>query len=208
MELLQAIPGFALATFLLAIIPGQGMAMVLRQTLVGGTRTGVLSVLGNSTGLVIWGVLAAVGLAAVFSTSPGMYNTLKTVGVLYLFFVAGQTFWSLRTGKNELLNSEPALVQSPARAYRTGLITNLTNAKAAVFAVAFIPRFVPEGTSVAIGAVVLGCVWAVVSGGTYAMIIMLINQTSHLLNSPIARRRLTVASGVGIMVLATTLLLS
>ena len=89
---------------------------------------------------------------------------------------------------------------SARSAYRTGLITNLTNAKAAVFAVAFIPRFVPADVPVAVGVIVLACVWAVVSASTYSMIIQAIDRTSHLLTSEKARRRLAIASAVGIIV--------
>ena len=90
------IPAFVLATSLLAIVPGQGMAMVLRQSLLGGTKAAFLSVLGNSTGLVTWGALSAVGLSAVFASNPTAYAVLKWAGVAFLFFLAGQTAWQLR----------------------------------------------------------------------------------------------------------------
>ena len=38
LHLLAVVPAFALTALLLAIVPGQGVAMVLRQSLVGGSR--------------------------------------------------------------------------------------------------------------------------------------------------------------------------
>lgn len=210
MQLLTAIPGFALAALLIVLIPGQGMAMVLRQTLVGGQRVAFLTVAGNSTGVVIWGAASAIGLSAIFATSPTAYNILKYTGVVYLLWVAGQTLWSLRggSGGHFAVSDEAAAAIRSKSAYRTGLITNLTNAKAAVFAVAFVPRFVPEGSSVAVGVFVLCCVWALVSASTYSVIIAAIDRTSHLLSSVVARRRLAMVSAIGITFMAVGLMLS
>ena len=207
MEILQAIPSFALAAFLIALIPGQGMAMVLRQTLVGGQRTALVSVLGNSSGLLVWGAASAVGLSAIFATSPAAYNALKFAGVAYLLFIAVQTAWSLRSGGSHFADAV-AFAQSHTAAYRTGLITNLTNAKAAVFAVAILPRFVPAQSSVSIGVMVMAAVWAIVSGSTYFIIIAAIDKTSHLLDSDSARRKLTLISAIGITAMAVGLALS
>jgi threonine/homoserine/homoserine lactone efflux protein len=205
---LQELPAFILATFLLAIIPGQGMAMVIRQVLVGGRRIGFISVLGNSTGLIVWGLASSVGLAAAFAASETAYNALKFAGVAYLMFVAVQTLWTLRTGNSAFEINTSALSQTPLQAYRRGLITNLTNAKAGVFAVAFLPLFVPEDFSVGIGVAILGFVWACVSATSYSIIIYGFDKAANRLTSKSAQRKLTLVSGVGILFLALTLALS
>jgi hypothetical protein len=46
-DLLKVIPAFALTALLLAIVPGQGVAMDLRQSLVEGKRAALISVLGK-----------------------------------------------------------------------------------------------------------------------------------------------------------------
>ena len=208
MNFLQRIPEFVLATFLLAIIPGQGMAMVLRQVLVGGRRTGFISVLGNSSGLIVWGFASGIGLAAAFAASETAYKILKFVGVSYLVFVALQTLWKLRKGTSAFEVDSRALKQTPWQAYRRGLITNLTNAKAGVFAVAFLPIFVPSDFNVGLGVFILGCVWAVVSASSYSMIIYGFHKAASNFTSPQAHRRLTIISGVGILVLALSLAIS
>ena len=184
------------------------MAMVIRQVLAGGPKIGMISVLGNSTGLVIWGLASGVGLAAIFAASDIAYRTLKFVGVAYLVFVALQTLWTLRTEKSAFDDSTSALTQSPLQAYRRGLITNLTNAKAGVFAVAFLPLFVPSDFSVGLGVAILGFVWACVSASSYAAIVYLFNKAASRFTSRNAQRRLTMLSGIGILILAATLALS
>ena len=207
LQLLRIIPAFALTALLLAIVPGQGVAMVLRQSLVGGKRAALYSVLGNSTGLVIWGAASAVGLSAVFKRSHLAFNILKYVGVAFLLVLALQTLLQLRKefGKFDLDGSAKTGALS---AFRLGLLTNLTNVKAAVFAVAFIPQFVPHQFSLGLGIFLLALVQATVSSTWYTFLILAVDRSSVFLAKPQVRRTLTGVSAAGIVLLAIGLLLS
>lgn len=207
LQLLRIIPAFALTALLLAIVPGQGVAMVLRQSLVGGKRAALYSVLGNSTGLVIWGAASAVGLSAVFKRSHLAFNILKYVGVAFLLVLALQTLLQLRKefGKFDLDGSAKTGALS---AFRLGLLTNLTNVKAAVFAVAFIPQFVPRQFSLGLGIFLLALVQATVSSTWYTFLILAVDRSSVFLAKPQVRRTLTGVSAAGIVLLAIGLLLS
>ena len=207
LQLIRITPAFALTALLLAIVPGQGVAMVLRQSLVGGRRAALYSVLGNSTGLIIWGAASAVGLSEVFKHSHLAFNILKYVGVAFLLALAMQTLLQLRNefGKFDI---EGAAKTRASSAYRLGLLTNLTNVKAAVFAVAFIPQFVPRQFSLGLGIFLLACVQASVSSCWYIFLIMAVDKSSIFLAKPAVRRTLTGISAAGIVLLALGLLLS
>ena len=207
LQLIRIIPAFALTALLLAIVPGQGVAMVLRQSLVGGKRAALYSVLGNSTGLIIWGAASAVGLSEVFKRSHLAFNILKYAGVAFLLALALQTLLKLRNefGKFDIDSTAKSGASS---AYRLGLITNLTNVKAAVFAVSFIPQFVPRQFSLGLGIFLLACVQASVSSCWYIFLIMAIDKSSIFLAKPAVRRTLTRISAAGIVLLALALLLS
>ena len=205
------VPAFVLATSLLAIVPGQGMAMVLRQSLLGGARTAFVSVAGNSSGLVLWGSLSALGLSAVFASNPTAYAILKWAGVAFLFFLAAQTAFAIRKTEGKFdIDASAASSQMPSAlsAYRTGLLTNLTNVKAAVFAVAFIPVYVPSDMPLGLGIFGFGVVWALVSMFWYALIILGMRRASALLAQPRVRRILTGASAVGLALLGVGLAIS
>jgi len=206
-DLLKVIPAFALTALLLAIVPGQGVAMVLRQSIVGGKRAAFTSVIGNSTGLIVWGAASAIGLSQVFAHSPTAYNILKYAGVAFLIFLSIQTLLTLRHeyGKFDI-NGSAKLGLGPA--FRLGLLTNLTNVKAAVFAVAFIPQFVPKDFSLGLGIFILACVQATVSTTWYAFLIHAVDRASVALAKPKVRRALTALSAGGILFLALTLLLT
>lgn len=208
LDLLKVIPAFALTALLLAIVPGQGVAMVLRQSIVGGRRAAFISVLGNSSGLIIWGGASAIGLSEVFAHSHTAYNVLKYAGVAFLVFLSIQTLLTLRNehGKFDTTKAGARLGLGPA--YRLGLLTNLTNVKAAVFAVAFIPQFIPKDFSLGLGIFILAGVQATVSTIWYAFLISAVDKASVALARPKVRRALTGLSAGGILFLALTLLLT
>ena len=181
--------------------------MVLRQSLVGGRNAAFFSVLGNSTGLLIWGAMSGLGLSAIFAKSHLAFSILKFAGVVFLCGLAIQTLWQLRKefGKFDLGTGAKT---SLGAAFRLGLITNLTNVKAAVFAVAFIPQFVPKHFSLGWGIFILSGVQATVSTSWYSTLILGVDMASVFLAKPVARRTLTAVSAVGILVLALGLALS
>jgi len=205
--LLENLPSFIVATALLVMIPGQGVAMVLRQSIIGGPKAAFLSSIGNCLGIMIWSISSAIGLSAIFTRSDTAYSILKWSGVLFLTFISGQTFLSLRKefGKFDLESNE---VTSAWASFRLGLITNLTNAKAAVYAVAFIPAFIPKQTQLGIGIVFLGAVWALISILWNIGLIWTVKKSSTYIQKPSVRRALTAISAIGILGIAVGLALS
>ena len=206
-SLISNIPAFVATTFLLAMVPGQGVAMILRQSILGGPKAAVLSLLGNSLGLITWGTLSAVGLSAIFATSPTAYAILKWSGVIFLIYLSIRTLMALRNefGKFDLQSSGQVRTWS---AIRLGLLTNLTNVKAAVFAVAFIPQFVPADFSLGWGIFIFGLIWPLVSTSWYLFLIWTVDKSAALIQRARVRRALTAISAIGIMALAIGLALS
>ena len=205
--LLHNLPSFVLATALLVMIPGQGVAMVLRQSIIGGPKAAFLSSIGNCLGILIWSVSSAIGLSAIFTRSDTAYSILKWSGVIFLMFISGQTFLSLRQefGRFDLESTETT---STWASFRLGLITNLTNAKAAVYAVAFIPAFIPKETSLGFGIIVLGTVWALISITWNIGLIWTIQKSASYIQRPTVRRALTAVSAIGILGIAVSLAFS
>jgi threonine/homoserine/homoserine lactone efflux protein len=206
-QLLLNVPAFVLATLLLVMVPGQGVAMVLRQSILGGSKAAFLSAIGNCIGILTWAIASAIGLSAIFAQSQTAYSILKWVGVTYLVFVSLQTLFALRHefGKFDLESKSEV---TDWASFRLGLITNLTNVKAAVYAVAFLPAFVPSNFSLAWGIFIFGSIWAIVSITWNIFLIWTVKRSSVYIQKPIVRRTLTAISAIGIMGLAVGLALS
>lgn len=206
-QLLLNVPAFAFATLLLVMVPGQGVAMVLRQSILGGSKAAFLSAIGNCAGILTWTASSAIGLSAIFAQSQTAYSILKWTGVSYLVFVSLQTLFALRHkfGKFDL---ESKNEESNWASFRLGLLTNLTNVKAAVYAVAFLPAFVPSNFSLALGIFIFGCIWALVSILWNIFLIWTVKKSALYIQRPVVRRTLTAISAIGIMTLAIGLALS
>ena len=206
-SLLKVLPAFIATAFLLAVVPGQTVAMIFRQALMGGTKTAYTTLLGTSSALIIWGAASAIGLSQIFARSPLAYSALKYAGVAFLTFLAMQTLWSLRKEFGKF-DYEGIAKTGLGPAFRLGLITNLTNVKAAVFAVAFIPQFVPSDFNLGWGIFTLSFVQAFTSGAWYLFMISIIGRATSILSKPTMRRALTAFSAIGILFLAAMLLLT
>lgn len=206
-QLLLNIPAFALTTLLLVMVPGQGVAMVLRQSILGGSKAAFLAAIGNCAGILTWAVASAIGLSAIFAQSHTAYSILKWAGVIFLVVVSLQTLFALRHefGKFDLDSKSEV---SNWASFRLGLLTNLTNVKAAVYAVAFLPAFVPNNFSLAWGIFIFGSIWALVSITWNIFLIWTVKKSSVFIQKPIVRRTLTGISAIGIMGLALGLALS
>ncbi|MFE8030612.1 LysE family transporter, partial [Streptomyces sp. NPDC057409] len=78
---------------LLTMVPGPDMAIVTRRAVAVGRRDGLLTVGGVASGLLVWGVLAVAGLAAVLAASAAAYTVVKLVGAAYLVVLGARALW-------------------------------------------------------------------------------------------------------------------
>ena len=93
--------------------------------------------------MLTYGIVAALGLAAVIDNSPLLYGLLRWGGVAYLLWLAWETWSSERETSPDGDRWPP--MSEPWIAFRRGLITNLLNPKAAVFYIAVLPEFIRPG---------------------------------------------------------------
>ena len=203
----KVLPAFILTAFLLAVVPGQTVAMILRQAIIGGTKSAYMTLIGTSSALIFWGGASAIGLSQIFARSHMAYSVLKYAGVAFLTFLALQTLWSMRKEFGKF-DYEGVTTVGLFPAIRLGFLTNLTNVKAAVFAVAFIPAFVPKNFSLGWGVFLLSIIQALTSTTWYSFLIHMIGRATTTLANPKVRRALTAFSAIGILFLAATLLLT
>jgi threonine/homoserine/homoserine lactone efflux protein len=126
------------------LAPGPATAMVVRSALRGGRRSALLTTLGNSVGVLAWGVASALGVSALIAASEVAFLVLKVGGAVVLVWLGVQSFRRSRRGEQVKPGGED--VWSP-RAFRDGLVTCLANPKLAIFFVALFPQFLERGHS-------------------------------------------------------------
>ncbi|QUJ75592.1 LysE family translocator [Sulfitobacter albidus] len=126
---------FIPAALALNATPGPDMMLCLAQGLHNGRRAAWRASAGVSTGAMVHVTLAGLGLGALMNAVPQAFDIIRWIGVGYLLYLAVQALRSRRT------RLDPAAPR-PARAFRAGLFTNLSNIKVIWFVLAFIPQFV------------------------------------------------------------------
>nr|WP_255723093.1 LysE family translocator [Thalassobius sp. Cn5-15] len=126
---------FIPAALALNLTPGPDMLFCLGQGLRSGARPAVAASLGISVGGVIHTALAGLGLSALVAAFPVAFDVIRWLGVCYLLYVA----W-MSLNPSDL--STDAVAAPTVRAFREGLMVNLTNPKFILFVLAFVPQFV------------------------------------------------------------------
>src|ERR1700737_1336052 len=81
-------------SILVIITPGQDTALTIRNTLVGGRGSGVLTAAGVASGQFIWTVATSAGLAALLVASEPVFTALKLAGAAYLIFLRAQALYA------------------------------------------------------------------------------------------------------------------
>ena len=76
---------------LVTITPGAATAMVIRSALRGGLRAGILTIAGNSIGVVTWALLSIAGITALVAASEIAFLVLKIGGAVVLVYLGVQS---------------------------------------------------------------------------------------------------------------------
>lgn len=200
--MLTSLPAFLGACTLVAASPGPSTVLIVKQSL-RSRRAGFLTVLGNETGVFVWGLVAAFGLTALLTASQVAYDVLRVVGAVVLVWFGVQALrQARRTGEDGAPadDGREGVGQSGRASYRSGLLLNLANPKAAVFALSFLPQFVPEDAPHLPAMVGLAALWAVYEIGYYGLYVWFVGRMKAVLSRAGARRRLEQVSG-GVLLL-------
>jgi threonine/homoserine/homoserine lactone efflux protein len=178
------------------VTPGQDTALTVRNTLVGGRRGGVFTAFGVVSGQVAWALATSAGLAAVLLASQPVFTALRIVGAAYLVFLGAQALLSaLRARGDGVRLSARASGLAPKAAYRQGLLSNLGNAKVAVFFTSLLPQFVPAGEATFWRMLPLGLCFAALTLAWLTAYAVAIARAATLLRAPLARRVLDAVTG-------------
>lgn len=124
---------FLPAGLALNLTPGADMMFCFAQGLRRGPGAAWAASAGVAAGGLVHTLIAGLGLAALIAAHPGILTVIRWIGVVYLVWLAVK---SLRASRPEMPDD------APARAFREGLLVNLTNPKVILFVLAFLPQFV------------------------------------------------------------------
>jgi threonine/homoserine/homoserine lactone efflux protein len=141
---------FLAVTVVLSVTPGPDDLLVVRSSLIGGPRQGMVTVAGVAAGSLAWGLSTAVGLATMVARSPSLYGGLRINGAACLGLAGAAALLADVGGRRGVAPSVPPgpHPRAPGRAgsaFAIGALSDLLNPKIGLFYVAVLPQFVPPG---------------------------------------------------------------
>jgi threonine/homoserine/homoserine lactone efflux protein len=146
---------FLPAALALNLTPGADMMFCMGQGLRSGSRAAIAASAGIALGGLVHATIAGLGLGATVAALPWMFDVIRWIGVAYLLWLA----WTAVSGASKSLT--PDVIRS-TRAFRNGLIVNMTNPKVILFTLAFVPQFVdPSAGSILMQFLIFGVVLSI-----------------------------------------------
>lgn len=196
---------------LVIITPGPDTAVVTRNALLYGRRSALATVLGVNTGLLVWTVCAALGIAAVVRASAVAFTVLKLVGAAYLIYLGVQALRAAsRRGRDESpLDAlrRPGASAGALTGYRQGLLSNLANPKIAVFFTSLLPQFIAAREVAFSPSVLLGGMFVLITFVWLSAYAVAATKASELLSRSRVRATLDRITGVVLVGLGVRLAL-
>ncbi len=151
--------GFVAVTVPLVLTPGASTAVVLRNSLAGGVRAGLVTAVGINAGSLCYGLLTAFGFALALQRWPSAWSLLRAGGVVYLAWLGAQSLMRAASPRQVAApGAEPPVARAVWTNLSEGFVTNALNPAIATFYFVLLPQFIPRGAPVARSALILTAV--------------------------------------------------
>jgi threonine/homoserine/homoserine lactone efflux protein len=202
---------FIAFTFVLVVTPGSTTAVVIRNTLEGGRRSGLAAALGAAAGNTTHATLAGIGLSVLISRWPAAALAVNVGGAAYLAWLG---VGSLRRAWREpdggiafAAETGGAPAPSAIRSFRDGAVVNLLNPPIITYYIAVVPSFIPSGAPRTYFAM-LAAIHVSMALACHWLWALAFDRLRAWLRRPAARRLVEAATGVALIALAVKVMMS
>lgn len=186
---------FIIACVLLIILPGPDTAIVTKNTVIGGRKGGMQTMIGSCVGLSLHTIAAVAGLSAIIVKSAFAFTVIKYVGAVYLCYLGVRTLMNMRAKKNQV--DEEVLVEAKGNSYfKQGFITNIKNPKVAVFFLTFLPQFLAPGADAFWAFFVMGILYTVLTLAWFFFYVVLLDKIRTFMKRPSTQAMIEMVTGI------------
>jgi len=125
-----------------AMSPGPSLAVVLKKTVTGGRKTGLIAAIAHGLGIGLYAMACISGVAVMITTSPTVFKTIQWAGAGYLIWL-GLKGLRAKAGTDAVLADPP----TTGNAARDGFLVVFLNPKVAVFFIALFSQVIGSTTT-------------------------------------------------------------
>ncbi len=184
---ITAISAAAVMFILGATSPGPSLAVVLRNTMIGGRSRGLACAVGHGIGFGFYAVSVVFGLVVIMENNPDVFTLMQIIGGLFLLYL----------GIGMIRSEATVIVQSEGKreGFFEGFFIAFLNPKIAVFMLAVLSSVLDPSMSndtkwiIAGMGMTIDTVW-------YVIVALLLSKSTILTKIEQNQRSLNVATGV------------
>lgn len=135
--------------YALAVIsPGPNFLIITRNALAYSRRIGLQTAVGVAVGSILWITFGFFGVAVIFSHVPVLLTVVKILGTAYLVYAALKILRAQVSRRPAAARGTAAEHSAPStdQAFKHGLLTQMSNPKAALFILALFSSIVSPST--------------------------------------------------------------
>lgn len=142
-----------MAVFSIMIVsPGADFALVVRQSVVHGRRSAIITSFGIGASLLFHISYTVLGLGLIVSKSLYLFSMLKWAGAAYLFYLGVRALRAPAPEAPANIVADQAKQLSALRCFLMGFVTNALNPKAVLFFLSLFSALVSHETPILIQA--------------------------------------------------------
>jgi threonine/homoserine/homoserine lactone efflux protein len=199
---------FAIASFLIIIIPGPSVLFTIGRGISYGKKAALVNVAGNSVGMFTGSLGVAIGIGTFVQNSDIAYAVVGVLGGGYLVYLGYDAFKTRKSVAQALVTkSDP---KPMGQLFRQGFVVGFLNPKSLVFFAAILPQFVDRSQGqIILQMIFLATVFfviAVISDGTWGIVA---GTARHwLAGTPTRIEKISGAGGLIIIALGISVIVS
>lgn len=165
----------ALIHLLAVASPGPDFAVVVRESVAQGRRTGLITAAGVGCGILVHVTYCLLGIGLIVSQSIVLFNVLKWLAAAYLVYIGIKALQARPANVVEGEDPPPVIARGARAAFAVGFVTNGLNPKATLFFLSLFTVVINPHTPVLVQAG-YGAYLAIATGLWFCLVAMLFSQ--------------------------------
>ncbi len=134
-----------------ALSPGPSLAVVVKNTLFGGSKQGYATAISHGAGVALYAALTALGIGVIIVQSPILFDVIQYAGAAFLLYLGVKALMSkkqsLELGDQDETNNKQTNKQV-INGWRDGFLIAFLNPKLAIFFLALFSQFVDANATI------------------------------------------------------------
>jgi threonine/homoserine/homoserine lactone efflux protein len=190
---------FLLLIAVLVAIPGPAVVLIMKHAVLRGRRSALLTASGVLTADLVWVGASVTGVTALLVASRPAFEALRFIGAAYLVYLGVRLL--LRRGAAQQpvsARSGDAPTGSGRRAFREGVLCDLSNPKTLLVFTSVIPQFVPSHGG-ALDVALLGVIFALLGFVSLLIYAVVLGTTHRVVRRPRLSSALLRLSGAALV---------